>query len=104
MVSSCLDNISDPQLTDAVRTARTTLDHATSWLAEAERFGQPALEAGARRFSLTLGRLVELALLIKHAQWSYDYERDKRSMTSARRFAHSGVDLIWTGFQNLEDF
>ena len=101
LVSRCLENAGDSHLADAVRIARATLDHARSWLAEAERLGQPALEAGARRFSLTLGRLVELALLIRHAQWSIDNERDKRSTLTARRFAFSGVDLIWTGFQDL---
>jgi hypothetical protein len=63
------------------------LDHATSWLAAAERLGQPALEAGARRFALTVGRAMELALLIKHAQWTNDHQ-------SARRFATSAIDLI----------
>ena len=99
MVSRCLEDVSDPQLVDAVRIARTALDHATSWLAEAERLGQPDLEAGARRFSLTLGRLVELALLIRHAQWSTVHERDGSSIAAARRFALSGVDLIWTDFR-----
>ena len=103
MVTRCLENIRDPRLSDAVRIARSSLDHATSWLTEAERVGQPALEAGARRFSLTLGRLAELALLIKHAQWSNDHESDTNALTSARRFAHSGVDLIWTGFQDSQD-
>jgi hypothetical protein len=50
-----------------------------------------------------LGRLAELALLIKHAQWSTEHESDVNAMASARRFAHSGVDLIWTGFQDLKD-
>jgi hypothetical protein len=63
------------------------LDHATSWLTTAESVGQPAVEAGARRFALTLGRTMELALLIKHAQWSNDHE-------AARRFATSAIDLI----------
>ncbi len=101
MVSRCLDNVSHPRLGDAVRIARTTLDHATSWLSEAERIGQPTLEAGARRFSLTLGRLAELALLIQNAQWSNKQESAQNAMTSARRFALSGVDLIWTGSQEL---
>ena len=96
MVTRCLENIRDPQLAGAVRIARTTLDHAMSWLSEAERLGQPTVEAGARRFSLTLGRLAELALLVKHAQWS----NDANAIASARHFAHSGVDLIWTGFQD----
>jgi acyl-CoA dehydrogenase len=63
-----------------VSVVRAALDHAASWLADAE--GE-TLEAGARRFSLTLGRTFELALLIKH------------EMNSARRFASVGVDLIF---------
>ena len=102
-VTHCLESVSDRRLSDAVRVARSSLDHASSWLVEAERAGRPALEAGARRFALTLGRTMELSLLLKHAQWSHDYERDGRSITAARRFAHSGVDLIWTGFQDLQD-
>ncbi|HEY6660816.1 MAG TPA: acyl-CoA dehydrogenase family protein [Pyrinomonadaceae bacterium] len=102
-VTHCLETARDPRLADASRITRSALDHAMSWLAEAERAGSPALEAGARRFSLTLGRTMELALLIKHAQWSQDHERDGRSTASARRFAHSGIDLILTGFQDLQD-
>lgn len=94
MVTHCLDNVRDSRLADPVRVVRSSLDHATSWLTEAERLGQPDLEAGARRFSLTLGRLAELALLTKHAQWSIDHEQDRRATTSARRFAFAGVDSI----------
>jgi alkylation response protein AidB-like acyl-CoA dehydrogenase len=86
-VARCLKNISDERLADAARIARSALDHATNWLSTAERVGQPALEAGARRFALTLGRTMELALLIKHAQWTNDHQ-------SARRFASSPIDLI----------
>ena len=93
-VTRCLENVRDPRLADAARIARTALDHAASWLKEAERRGSPALEAGARRFSLTLGRTMELVLLIKHAQWSQDHEDDARATAAARRFSRSGVDLI----------
>jgi alkylation response protein AidB-like acyl-CoA dehydrogenase len=103
VVTHCLETVREPRLADAARIARTALDHATSWLAEAEQLGPPALESGARRFSLTLGRTIELALLIKHAQWSEDHEHDGTSTNAARRFAKSGVDLIWTGFQGLQD-
>ncbi len=100
-VMRCLENVRDPRLLDAARVARSSLDHATSWLVAAERAGRPALEAGARRFSLTLGRTMELALLVKHAQWSLDHEHDEKVSTSARRFANSGVDLIFkTEFQD----
>jgi hypothetical protein len=102
-VTRCLETVRDSRLTDAARIARSALDHTTNWLAEAERLGTPVLEAGARRFSLTLGRTMELALLIKHAQWSQEHEGDGSSTAAARRFAHSGVDLIWTEFQDLQD-
>ena len=52
------------------------------------------LESGARRFALTLGRALELALLVEHAQWSLDQERDGRARAAAIRFAQSGVDAI----------
>jgi len=86
-VARCIKNISDTRLADAACIARSALDHASIWLTTAERLGQPALEAGARRFALTLGRTMELALLIKHARWSNDHQ-------SARRFATSQIDLI----------
>lgn len=75
-VKRCLEGVSDARLLNVVHSA---LDHAASWLAKGDD-----IEAGARRFSLTLGRTFELALLIKHAQWS-----------SSDRFASLGIDLIF---------
>ncbi|MDQ2922047.1 MAG: acyl-CoA dehydrogenase, partial [Acidobacteriota bacterium] len=69
------------------------LAHAEAWLAQTTK-DQPSLEAGARRFAMTLGRILELALLIKHAQWSQDHEADGRATGAARRFANSGIDLL----------
>jgi hypothetical protein len=86
-VARCLNDVSNPHLANARRIAKSALDHATNWLTTAEREGQPTLEAGARRFALTLGRTMELALLIKHAQWTKEHD-------SARRFATSAIDLI----------
>lgn len=87
-VIGCVENVNDTRLVDAVRVVRSALDHALSWAAEAKG---DALEAGARRFSLTLGRTMELALLIKHAQWSLDPE----TVSSAQRLASVGVDHIF---------
>ncbi len=64
------------------------LDHATSWFSRIT--DRSELEAGARRFALTLGRTMELALLLNHARSSQDPE----TTANARRFAASGVDLI----------
>ena len=52
------------------------------------------LEAGARRFALTLGRALELALLSQHAQWCIDNGHGGRAAAAARRFAANGVDLV----------
>ncbi|HEX3252086.1 MAG TPA: hypothetical protein VHS05_21795, partial [Pyrinomonadaceae bacterium] len=83
-VARCLADIGEARLANASRIAKSALDYATSWFTAADQF---ALEAGARRFALTLGRTMELALMIKHAQWSGEHD-------SARRFATSTIDLL----------
>jgi acyl-CoA dehydrogenase len=92
-VARCLGSVRDERLSTPARLVQTALDHAESWLGAALRAGQPSLEAGARRFSMTLGRLMELALMLKHAEWSRD-KGDERSMFSAQRFANNGIDYI----------
>jgi hypothetical protein len=54
------------------------------------------LEAGARRFAMTLGRTLELALLVDHAQWciASGHEAAPRMAAAARRFAFAGVDQV----------
>src|ERR1700741_3099975 len=93
-VMDCLESMSDTRLIAPSRVARLALEHAASWLREASRVGQPALEAGARRFALTLGRTMAIALLSRHAQWSKEHEGNDRATAAARRFAASGIDLI----------
>lgn len=93
-VALWLEPVRDPRLADCAGIVVSALDHSASWRREA-RSGEPKrLEAGARRFAMTLGRTLELALLIKHAQWSQDHEGDGRAIAAARRFASSGVDQI----------
>ena len=93
-VTRCLQSVSDSRLTEPVRITRSALAHAETWLARTRTEGQPALEAAARRFAMTLGRTMELALLIKHAQWSQDHEADGGATSAARRFANSGIDFL----------
>ncbi|HEX5966600.1 MAG TPA: acyl-CoA dehydrogenase family protein, partial [Pyrinomonadaceae bacterium] len=70
------------------QTVLAALDHATNWYRRIS--DQSVLEAGARRLALTLGRTMELALLLNHARAS----EDRESMVNARRFAAAGIDLI----------
>jgi len=81
--------IRNPLLINAGQTAMSALEHASRWLLESNN-----LEGGARRFAITLGRAVELALLVRHAQWSEDHEANGTATAAAHRFAHSGIDMI----------
>lgn len=94
VVNQMLEPVRDAHLKNCARTALAALKHAENWRREAQSLDRSLLEAGARRFALTLGRAIELALLTRQAQWSQDLEHDTRSTASARRFARSGVDLI----------
>ncbi|MCA1619698.1 MAG: acyl-CoA dehydrogenase family protein [Acidobacteria bacterium] len=84
----------DVRLARVARAAREAAAHSWSWLAATAGKSPATLEAGARRFSMTLGRALALALLARHAQWSLEEERDARGLAAARRFALGGVDLI----------
>jgi alkylation response protein AidB-like acyl-CoA dehydrogenase len=73
--------------------AKRAVAHARAWLEGAATRGPAALEAGARRFTLTLGRATQLALLVEHAAWALG-QGDRRPAAAARRFAANGVDLV----------
>jgi hypothetical protein len=83
----------DASLSEVGRLAIRAVEHARSWLESASRVGPQAVEAGARRFALTLGRAAELALLVEHASWCLA-RGDRQPAAVARRFAAHGVDLI----------
>ena len=87
------DAASDRRLEVAVDRGRAATRHASAWLSTT--FGErELLEAGARRFAMTLGRLVELSLLTEHAQWCLDHGKGERALAAARRFARSRIDFI----------
>ena len=79
---------------EAARAAVGAVAHAKAWLAKNSEAGVPSLEAGARRLALTLGRALEVALLVDHAAWALREKNDGRSAAAARRLARNGVDLI----------
>ena len=93
-VTRCVASVHDQGLVEPARVVQSALAHAESWWAEARKAGAPALEAGARRFALTLGRATELALLCRHAQWSRENESNPRATAAARRFGACGIDLL----------
>jgi acyl-CoA dehydrogenase len=93
-ITRMVETLQAPSLLALARVVTAALNHAAGWLGEAQAADRSVLEAGARRFALTLGRATELALLIRHAQWAEAIEQDQRATASARRFAQTGVDLI----------
>ncbi len=83
----------DADLTAAADRALAAVSHAGSWALRAREEGVERLEAGARRFALTLGRSIQLALMVEHAAWSAA-RGDKRSIAAVRTYARAGVDLV----------
>jgi alkylation response protein AidB-like acyl-CoA dehydrogenase len=93
-ITQCRESARDPRLVEAGQVVDTAVSRAQAWLQSAMYAGGATLELGARRFALTIGRTLELALLIEHAQWSLDHESDRRPRAAALRFAQSRVNLI----------
>ena len=88
-----LEAASDPRLRGAAERSQAAVQHAGRWLQEASA-NRAILEAGARRFAMTLGRATELSLLADHAQWCLDQGKGDRALAAARRFSRSRIDLV----------
>ncbi|HVH11776.1 MAG TPA: hypothetical protein VM759_01930, partial [Longimicrobium sp.] len=92
-VARLAEEVRDPVLLPVARAALRAVDDASAWLADAARSGRPEVEAGARRFALTLGRAQEAALLAAHAEAEGDaFGGD--AAAAARRLARNGLVLI----------
>lgn len=92
LMDELTSGVNDTSLASASVRARAALDHARRWFGSAH--DRARLERGARRLALTIGRSLELALLISHAAWSLVAERDGRARAAALRFARTPIDLI----------
>jgi acyl-CoA dehydrogenase len=84
-----------PDLANEARVALGASRRAASWLERTFASSPGEVEAGARRFALTLGRAAELARLVRHASLELSEHGERRSMLAAKRFVRSGVDLVW---------
>ncbi len=90
-IETLASGVRDVRLLDCAKSAQAALRRAQQWIAQASG---DAMEAGARRFAMTLGRAFALLLLCRHAQWSLDHEKDQRALYAAQRFARNGVDVM----------
>ncbi len=91
-VSTSLHHIRDQGLTALARRALAAVEHA---LQAVQADAAPEIkQAGARRLALTIGRALELALLVEHAQWLLDSEHDPSGVIAAHRFAEAPIDVL----------
>jgi acyl-CoA dehydrogenase len=88
------ETTSHPELATIGKLAIDAGDHAASWITRAMDAGPEAMEHGARRFALTLGRATQAALLAAQAQHDLDVHGDGRALAVAQRFAAEGIDLL----------
>lgn len=91
VVAQLAGAVSETRLVACAGEAMAALGRARAWVSRASG---DALEAGARRFALTVGRAFGLLLLCRHAQWALDHEQDQRALAAACRMRQHGVDLI----------
>lgn len=89
----CFSNVENQTLQTLAQRTLDGFQSAQNWLHESMSEHQD-LEAGARRFALTLGRTLALALLIEQAQWSLEQQQDPLPLYAAQRFCQQGIDLI----------
>ena len=81
------------RLRPAAEAATNAVAHAIRWLSRAGGEGRDVVEAGARRFSMTLGRAAELALLVDHASFCLK-SGDDRPASAAARLAHHVDEIV----------
>jgi alkylation response protein AidB-like acyl-CoA dehydrogenase len=92
-VHACVEG-ADASLKVPAETAVRAVEHAQAWLMKTMEGGPHAVEAGARRLALTLGRALELGFLVREATRSKKHGDEAKPAAAARRFAKNGVDLI----------
>ena len=91
-VSKCV-HTAHASLREPAEVAARALTHAQAGLEDAMQRSPEAVEAGARRFALTIGGALQLALLVEHGSWALAHG-DGRYAAAARIFSRSAIDRI----------
>ena len=93
-IHAILGDAREPQLLALSARLEASAEAAEAWLAANAGRDEGLLEAGARRFALTLGRVTGAALLARQAQWSLEHRKDPAPRAAALRFGAAGVNLL----------
>jgi alkylation response protein AidB-like acyl-CoA dehydrogenase len=93
-IHACVENV-EPSLKKPATDAIAAVEHANAWLLATLQSGGPtAVEGGARRLAITLGRALEVALLVREATRAKKHGDDAKPAAAARRLARHGIDHI----------
>lgn len=85
----------DGEVAHVAEAATRAVDHAQAWLGKTLEAGGPAaVEAGARRLAMTLGRALQAALLVREATRAKAENDHAKPAAAARRYARTGIDQI----------
>jgi acyl-CoA dehydrogenase len=95
-INYLLGALRDTRLVAVSARIQRAIESAESWFRKHSDGNDAALEAGARRFAMTLARSTAAALLAVQAQWSMQ-QNDLRAYAALNRFAAGGINA-------LEDF
>lgn len=91
-IEACERNLTEPRLRAAAAQARQAIARVEEAFARGS--DATAIQAHARRIAMTIGRALELALLVEHGQWEIDASIGRSTAAAAVRFAASPVDLL----------
>jgi len=85
-------SLQEPRLAALGRRAGELVDEVEGWIKA--NGDAPRMQAGARAIAMTLGRALQLALLVEHAQWAIDDEQDASGIAAAVRFAATPLSTL----------
>ena len=86
------DNAGSGEFKRSAETACAAVDHAARWNSTTR--DRSTLQAGARRFAMTVGRALQLALLVEHGEAMRDDATRTACREACRRLRHAGIDFI----------
>ena len=84
--------VGDGEFSASAGIAAAAVDHASRWLSSIQ--DRALLQAGARRFALTLARAVELALLVEYGKSMRQEPPIKAGQDWCQRLRRAGIDCI----------
>jgi acyl-CoA dehydrogenase len=86
--------LAHPSDAAAAKAARDAVAHASSWLQETFAHGPKLAESAARALALTVGRALEVALLVEHAAYQHAKGLPVTAGAAARTLVAAGIDVL----------